>query len=194
MAKKQQQWIQGLARDLDEAAGKRVRQRILQGSEALGPASTPGEFAAWVKGALERMNRILDEKTKDRIMEERGRNCARVNPATLHRVMTRRSKYKSVDEFIEAEKNKLLPGMRLEKEGKILYQYYLPRSLARPMRCFCSLLRELPEKETVSRTYCQCSLGFVKEMWERLLAKPVRVDVVATAVTGARECKFKIHL
>jgi hypothetical protein len=194
MAKKQQQWIEGLGRDLEEIAGKRVRQKILRGSETLGTDATPREFAAWVKGAMERMDETLDEKTKNRIMEEQGRNCAHVNPATLERVMARRGKYKSFHEFLEAEKNKLLPGMRLEREGKILHQRYLPRSFSRPTRCFCSLLRGLPAEETISRTYCQCSRGFVKEMWERLLGKPVRVEVVATAVTGARECTFKIHL
>ena len=62
------------------------------------------------------------------------------------------------------------------------------------MRCFCSLLRGLPAEETESATYCQCSKGFVRKMWERVLGRPAKVEVLETAVTGAKECKFKFYL
>jgi predicted hydrocarbon binding protein len=31
-------------------------------------------------------------------------------------------------------------------------------------------------------------------MWERILGKSVKVEVLETAVTGAMECKFKVYL
>jgi predicted hydrocarbon binding protein len=62
------------------------------------------------------------------------------------------------------------------------------------MRCYCGLLRALPEGETVSKTYCNCSKGFVEKYWEAVLQKPVKVDVLQSAVSGASECKFAIHI
>jgi len=62
------------------------------------------------------------------------------------------------------------------------------------MRCYCSLLRGLPADEKISRTYCHCAKGFVRKFWEEVLERPVTVDLVQSAVSGANECKFAIHL
>jgi len=62
------------------------------------------------------------------------------------------------------------------------------------MRCYCGLLRGLPEDENVSRTYCYCSEGFVKEFWENVLERPVKVELLQSALSGASECQFAIHL
>jgi len=61
------------------------------------------------------------------------------------------------------------------------------------MRCYCSLFRGLPDNETVSSTYCYCSKGFVKRFWEDVLERPVQVDIVQSAISGASECKFVIR-
>jgi hypothetical protein len=140
------------------------------------------------------LDRAVDKKTRTRIMEECGYACAEANHETIDQVVARRKKYGSLEEFLEAEKARLLPGMRLEPKRKTLYQYYTPQSFRYPRRCFCSLLAALPPGETVSPTYCQCSKGFVEKMWERVLGKPVKVEVLETAVSGARDCKFRISL
>jgi hypothetical protein len=127
-------------------------------------------------------------------MVECGIACAQANHRTIDRVIAKRKKYGSLDGFLEAEKDTVLPGMRLEKKGRSLYQYYMPRSLGRGRRCFCSLMVGLPPEETISPTYCQCSKGFVQRMWERVLGRPVRVEVLETALTGAEECRFRICL
>jgi len=57
------------------------------------------------------------------------------------------------------------------------------------MRCYCGLFRELPTEET-----CNCSKGFVEKYWEAVLQKPVKVDLLQSAISGAKECKFAIHL
>jgi hypothetical protein len=193
MAKKHLRMIEELGRQIDRLAGEKTRKKILEGSENLGAANSE-QIALWVKGAMERLDGAAGLKTRNAVMEQCGRNCAEVNHATVDRVVVKRKKYKSLDEFLDAEKNKLLPGMRLERDGRILYQYYTPRSFSPPMRCFCGLLRGLAAEESVSPTYCQCSRGFVLRMWERVLGKPVKVEVLATAVTGAKECQFKIEL
>ena len=61
------------------------------------------------------------------------------------------------------------------------------------MRCYCGLLRALPEDKTVSSTYCNCAKGFVKTYWESVLGKPVQVQLKQSAVAGAEECEFLIQ-
>jgi hypothetical protein len=194
MAKKHLSAVENLARSLERLAGEETQAKVMEGSEKLAKTAEPEKIALWVKGAINRLDKAVDKKTRVRIMEECGAACAKANHATIDRVVAKRQKYPSLEEFLEAEKNKLLPGMRLEPKGKTLYQYYLPRTFHYPMRCFCALLRGLPPEETVSPTYCQCSKGFVRKMWECVLGKPVKVQVLETAVTGAKECKFRIDL
>jgi len=69
----------------------------------------------------------------------------------------------------------------------MLYPSYTRRTSARPMRCYCSLLRGLPAEQSVSLTSCQCSRGFVEEYWQELLGHPVRVELLESSVAGAEE-------
>ena len=194
MARKHLAAIKNIGHNLAHFAGEKAKEEVLEGSEKLAKVSDPTQIALWVQGAIERLDRTVDKQTRTRIMEECGYACAEANRKAIDQVLAKRKKYRSLDEFLEAEKARPLPGMRFEKKGKTLYQYYAPQSFRHPMRCFCSLLRGLPSEETVSVTYCQCSKGFVQKMWDRVLGKPVKVEVLETAVTGAKECKFKVNL
>ena len=194
MAKRHLAAIENLGHNLGHFAGEKAKEKVLEGSEKLAKMSDLEQIALWVQAAMKRLDRAVDKKTRNQIMEECGSACAEANRKTITQVIAKRKKYGSLEEFLEAEKAKLLPGMRLEREGKALFQYYIPRSFRYPMRCFCSLLRGLPPEETVPATYCQCSKGFVQRMWARVLGRPVKVEVLETAVTGAKECKFKVYL
>ncbi len=108
--------------------------------------------------------------------------------------VARRKKAKNLEEFLEKEQQNPPPGMRFERQGEILYQYYTPKAFTHPMRCYCALFRSLPKDQTVSATYCQCSRGFVQKYWEAILGRQVQVDLLASSIAGADECKFAIHL
>lgn len=102
-------------------------------------------------------------------------------------------KYKTTETFLEAEERKPMAGTRLVREGKLLRYFYTPKAFSKPMRCYCSLLRALPEDETVSSTYCNCSKGFVKKYWENILDKPVQIQLIQSVVASAEECEFLIQ-
>jgi hypothetical protein len=144
-------------------------EEVMEGSERITASSKPEEVAEWVRGVVERLDSLMMARA-------------------------RRKKYKTVDEFLEAEQKNPPAGTRLTRKGNVLYQFYTPRSFTRPMRCYCSLLRGLPDGETISITYCQCSKGFVQKYWESILESPVEVELLESCVSGAQECKFMIHL
>jgi hypothetical protein len=175
-------------------AGKMISKKVMEGSEEITEKTDKRKIAEWVKGAMERLDTLVSEETKIQIMENCGRNCADVNKKVIERAKARRQKFKSTDEFLDAERNKPQTGTRLVREGNMLYQFYTPRAFTEPMRCYCGLLRGLPDNETVSSTYCHCSKGFVKRFWESVLERPVKVDLIQSAVSGASECEFAIHL
>lgn len=179
---------------VENVAGKTVAAKVMEGSEQITEKTDKKKTTLWVKGAMERLDALVDDDNKERIMQNCGYNCARKNRKVIERGVARRKKFGSTNEFLMAEEQKPMKGTRLTREGNILYQFYTPQAFTRPMRCYCGLLRELPSEETVSITYCNCSRGFVEKYWESVLGKPVRVDVLQSAVSGAKECKFAIHL
>ena len=138
------------------------------------------------------MDSSTPEAVRTRIMETCGRNCSSVNQAVIERGRARRIKYEDEAEFLAAEVRKPQAGTDLEFDGEVLFQTYRPQSFSRPMRCFCSLLRELPAGETVSSTYCHCSRAFVQAYWSEVLGHRVEVTILETAVTGSNVCRFKI--
>lgn len=182
-----------LEKNIEFVAGEAVSRKVMEGSEDITEKTEKRKIAEWVKGAMERLDALVDEETRVQIMESCGYSCAEVNWRVLERAKARRSKFRSVDEFLAAEQQKPMAGTRLIREGQTLYQFYTPRTFTYPMRCYCALLRGLPDNEEVSATYCHCSKGFIKNFWESVLERPVEVEVIQSAVSGASECKFAIH-
>ncbi len=179
---------------LKEAAGKSLAAVVMEGSDKITDKTDKKRIALWVKGAMERLDNLVDEKTRVQVMQECGYNCAKKNHRVIERAVARRKKYASIDDFLMAELQNPMKGTKLSREGNILYQYYTPQAWTRPLRCFCGgVFRGLPAEDTVSLTYCNCSKGFIEKFWEAVLQKPVKVDLLYSAISGAKECKFAIH-
>jgi len=194
MAKGDVSAIKELGRNLDLYLPKVTCKKIMEGSERIAAVSSKKKLAKWIKGAMERMDALVDEKTRIEVMESCGHNCALVHKNIITKAKGRRKKYKGIDEFLKAEQRTKIPGSRLVRRGNVLYQFYTPSSFARPVRCYCGLLRGLPADEMISPTYCHCAKGFVKSYWEGVLERPLKVDLIQSVVTGAKECKFAIYI
>ena len=194
MAKMDVAMIREIGKNLDRFAGEAIRKKVMEGSEQITATSSKRKVAEWVKGAMDRLDALVDEKTRIQVMENCGYSCALVNKSHMEKAKVRRKKYKSIDEFLEAEQRNPMRGTRLIREGDVMYQFYTPHSYTRPMRCYCSLLRGLPPNERISPTYCHCSKGFVKKFWEGVLERSVKVELIQSVVSGAQECKFAIYL
>ncbi len=186
--------IQEIGRNVKRIAGVEVEKKVMEGSEKIGASAKQPKPAQWAKGAMERLDASVDGETRSRIMRECGRNCAKKNTLSIQRGKARRKKFASEEEFLAAEQENPQKGTRLERKGDSLIQVYTPREYTRPMRCYCGLMSGLPESETVSPTYCQCSCGFVEAYWEGVLGRSVDVALLHSAVSGARECAFRIRL
>jgi hypothetical protein len=99
---------QGMIKSIEECverfAGKATAKKIMEGSERMTAKTGKAEIAQWVKDAVGKMDTLLDEKTRSEIMMNCGFNCAEVNKRVIEKAKARRRKFKSVDEFLEAEK------------------------------------------------------------------------------------------
>jgi predicted hydrocarbon binding protein len=194
LSKTRHKMLVSIEKNVEGLAGKAMSKKVMEDSDVITEKTDKTKVAEWVRGAMERLDALVGEETRIRIMENCGRDCAHVNKRVIDRAKLRRKKFNSADEFLEAEQKKPMAGTRLVREDNVLYQFYTPKTFIRPMRCYCGLLRGLPDRETVSKTYCHCAKGFVKKFWESVLERPVKVELMKSAVSGANECKFAIHL
>lgn len=185
--------IKEIERNIGRIAGEEERERVMEGFEGLSGASREA-VARWVKGAMDRLDSIVDEETRTRIMVSCGHSCAAMNSSVIDDAKARRKRYDSIDDFLDAEMLNPERGTRLAREGSVLIQYYAPHTYAEGVRCYCSLVSALPADETISLTYCNCAKGFVERFWEGVLERPVSVELVRSRMSGAEECEFTIFL
>jgi len=191
MGKREVAMIKEIGGNIERFAGETVRKKVMEGNEKITASSDRKETAEWVKGAMERLDALVDEKTRIEIMENCGYKCASMNKSLIERAKAKLKKYEGIDEFLKAGRS-ILPGTRLVREGDVLYLFYTPHLFTRPMRCYCSLVNSI--EDNVSLTYCHCSKGFVKKFWEAVLERPVKVELLQSTMSGAQECKFAIRL
>ncbi len=127
---------------------------------------------------MEDMDAQLDEPRRVVLMEARGRSCARlgaVRAAEAHKG--------NLDAFIEDFRRHMGPD-GLRREGNVVKVKY--------PTCYCPLVSEL--KEPLSATYCNCSVGWLKELYETVTGKPVKVEVLETVKRGGQACRFDVIL
>lgn len=89
---------------------------------------------------------------------------------------------------------------KIPKSGN-LRAYWNERDpeVKRAAYCHCPRVRALlqPQQRTVepiSSTYCYCGAGFYKGIWETILNRPVKVQVLESVLQGDEVCKIAIHL
>lgn len=75
-----------------------------------------------------------------------------------------------------------------ETDPEIKRQYY----------CHCPRVRDIlidfESTESISPLYCYCGAGFYKGIWEEILQKPIRIELLESVLKGDDVCKFEIHL
>jgi hypothetical protein len=144
---------------------------------------------AWIRRFMNVLDTELDEATRARIMMANGSACydgwiratgQQITPITLEELRKR------------LEQNPTDPSIRVE--GNVIHFAFLSAAEtgqpARPGACLCSLVETKPEG--LSSTYCLCSVGYVKRWHERLLGRPVSVELVESVLRGGEHCRFRI--
>ncbi len=183
-----------IEKNIEYYAGAEISKKVMEGSEDITEKTDKKKAALWTKNAMDRLDSLVDEKTRVRIMNSCGSNCAEINRRVIQKAVERRKKFETVEAFLRAEQEKPQKGTKIVLDGDQLFHIYAPQAFTRPMRCYCGLLRALPADVEVSQTYCHCSEGFIKKYWESILGKPTEVKLLESALSGASQCKFAVKL
>jgi hypothetical protein len=158
------------------------------------PCNEKVEFAQmWVKRFFEIIDQQLDEETRIKLMQSNGAACAKGaygdftdnKPATIE----------EIDQKIVNLQKNLGKDNIYRQDGTIFFNYVAnPKGLKiSDGYCLCPLIENKPE--ILSPTYCQCSVGYVKYMFQRHITfKPVQVVLLESLRSGGKACRFKVVL
>jgi hypothetical protein len=162
------------------------------------PAETPCnekmDFTQkWVKRFFDIMDKQVDEKTRITLMRTNGAACAQgamgditeKKPATLE----------EIDKTILEWQKGLGKDNIFRKENTVFFNYVgNPKGLkVSDGYCLCPMLENGPI--SLSPTYCQCSVGYVQYMFQKLITfKPVQVELLESLRGGGKACRFKVTI
>jgi hypothetical protein len=141
---------------------------------------------AWMKRLMTVVDSQLDPQSRLKLMESNGRACyasykgerpAKIQPDALDQLIAEMKKWSGED------------GVR--REGNTIHLTYGPAG-AGEKRCLCPMVENITAG--LSATYCHCSVGYVKEMFERATGKPVQVDLAESLKRGGKACRFLIKI
>ena len=134
---------------------------------------------AWVKTLIETMDAQLDAPSKVKLMETCGRACARRGAVARFR----EAAHGQFDELLKALEATLGAG-NARREGNLVHLRYT--------KCYCPLVGDGPER--LPDTYCNCSRGWVLEVFEAITGKPVTADLVSSIRRGNPDCRFTVRI
>ena len=161
------------------------------GEKTLERAGKRMEFVdGWVRRFFEAMDQTLDAPARERLMIANGRACyaAYAGPPKKTPAPDALEKFTA---WI-AEKGKTqgyaIDGnvISFEFVGSAETGQASPEGI-----CLCPLA-EAQKAGAVSPTYCLCSVGYVQETHERVLGRPVKVELVDSVLRGGKRCKFRM--
>lgn len=134
----------------------------------------------WISWLIAALDEHVDEETKAKVLEQCGRRCQSESFTKKARKIYEKSE--DIDDFLEkfgeVYKN-------LHREGDKAYIIY--------PKCYCPNVNKTPLGK-LSATYCNCSRGWAKALFEGALGKPVDVIMEESIVNGDEQCKFRIVL
>jgi predicted hydrocarbon binding protein len=135
---------------------------------------------AWIAKVTEGIQKNTDPQTCAKILEACGRQCTPVG--LIERAREVYANSSGIPDFV-SRLGEIFEAVHLEDDA--VYVVY--------PTCYCEQIKGMPVAD-LSDSYCQCSVGWIKELFERVLERPVLVERVKSVVAGDEECRFRVEL
>jgi predicted hydrocarbon binding protein len=122
----------------------------------------------------------VDPETLAKVLEQCGRQCQSQSFVKKARRICEKSK--DIGDFLD-KFGKVYKHLHIE--GGSVYIVY--------PKCYCPIVSKIPPGK-LSATYCNCSRGWAKALFEGALKRPVEVNMEESIKQGDKQCRFKIIL
>lgn len=158
-------------------------ERVMRGAEKFKEFSYPAK-ANYMRGMIQRLKKIAGTTATNKILTSCGMMCCGVTHRKLAKHLMQKSR--SLGDFIRKLNEKHVGGGRLRLQNKhtITGGYD---------RCYCGSVSKTGTRFP-DLTYCQCSTGWYKQLFETALERPVQVTILQSIISGARTCEFVIKI
>jgi hypothetical protein len=202
-------WFEKFAESVYRHAGKNKGEIIANRWESVPTGSSKRAVenrSRWIKSAMDSLDRLCDEKTSNLIMVD---TCPHSYPKTRIREM--RAEFErlgNLDELIELMRRDTSWGggsfydypVRKDDRIHITKVPYNPKKHKdaatdeekRLAYCHCGLVKR--SSEEISATFCCCSGGWVKQLWEGIFEEPVEVELVESLLKGDNQCTHAVRI
>lgn len=132
-----------------------------------------------IERLIEELKNISSPDKARAFLDSRGSSC--ISKSMLKKAKDARKNVKKDRDIIE----NLKKGIRLLKEieGKLFMVY---------PKCYCHHLRNL--YGDIPKSYCYCSEGWVKKLFETALEKDVNVEIEKSVRWNDEKCQIRIDI
>jgi len=134
----------------------------------------------WICQLIAGLDENVDKETLAKVLEQCGRQCQ--SQSFIKKARSIYEKSKDASDFLD-KLGKVYK--HLHREGDNIYIVY--------PKCYCSIVNKIPPGK-LSATYCNCSRGWAKALFEGALKRPVKVTMEESIKQGDKQCMFKITL
>ncbi|MFW9985420.1 MAG: hypothetical protein ACFFDJ_02530 [Candidatus Odinarchaeota archaeon] len=199
-------WLNKFKTALQRFIGSPVKEQVLEDVSNISAKSSPIRKAEWIKATMDRLDALVkDNETRREILL----CCSHRFPKT--RIQKLKKEYQrlgDLDALLQLmHKDNSWGGLSYyeypKREGNIIYVTKIPfnpkkfeiattEDEKRQAYCHCGWVKAT--KEPISKTFCFCGSGWYKTLWEGILERPVKVEIVTTVASGDADCTFAIHL
>lgn len=214
-------WLSKLNHCLTEYYDPETATHLMEGSD---PEKTSGEVIDWTRVLVERLEENDADTAKDvftcmacqfpkanlaeisKTYRETGDFEKAHKNLQTHFIDTIR-KHLGLSEEEISKVEEWGWGVAGRREGNVIISIKMPYDWAgywaekdlemkKFHYCHCPRIRDIlkDNKEPITKTYCLCGGGFYKSIWEHILDKQMKVEVLQTIMQGDPVCQFAVHL
>jgi len=177
-------WMTRFKRCIDAEASAAVSKKVIIKPEQFDETSNYAQKAEWIRNAVQRLEKEVGKATAIKVMQACGVKCC--GPTQQKRAKQFMEESHSVEELLAKLNGAGIGGGRLTLKNKntILGGYDW---------CYCGRVKQTKEPFPTD-TYCHCSTGWYKSLFEAAFDKPVEVTLKQSILQGADSCEFEIRL
>jgi len=175
-------WMTRFKRCIDAEAGEGVSEKVIVKTGKFDDTSNYTRKAEWIRNAVRRLEEAAGMAAARRVMRACGMKCCGLTQQKRAKQFMEESR--SVEELLAKLNEAGIGGGRLKLKSKTTivggYDW-----------CYCGRVKQTAQPFPTD-TYCHCSTGWYKSLFEAGFGKPVKVKLKQSILQGAPTCEFEI--
>lgn len=159
-----------------------LKTELVQACQGYATLTRATEKLQCIREMMAMLDRGTDAATRRVIMEACSEGC--FGKSVIEKARRHQASAQTLDELLVRLNEAHIGGGHLQRQGNAIHATY--------DRCYCGSVSK--SKVPFSATYCGCSCGWYRRLFEALLNQPVEVELLGSIIQGNENCQFLIHL